>query len=173
MKFPIKWNEYTIRLKKPSDAKEHKKLMDSLIDENADIGSNKKESIKKYEQSISKAIKGKKNVSLVAFKNNKMVGGTGISLKNGKADHVGSYGISVLKTERGKGLGKKLTELIIELAKKKLKGLELIELEVFKRNVPAINLYTKIGFSIVAELHKTLKVNNEYFDEYIMHYWIK
>ena len=173
MKFPIKWNGYTIRPEKTSDAKGVKKLFDSLIIENADILRNKKDSLKVWQKKIQNALKEKKSTILVAIKGKEIVGATNIALNKGKASHVGEYGISISKNERAKGLGSKLTETVISYAKEKLKGLELITLHVFKRNTNTIKLYEKLGFKIVAELPKTIKVNNEYLNEYVMHLWIK
>ena len=49
---------------------------------------------------------------------------------------------------RGKGIAKKLLESIIDLNK------ENITLEVREDNIPAINLYKKMGFEIVSKREK-------------------
>lgn len=57
--------------------------------------------------------------------------------------------IAVADKHQGLGLGQALMELLIEGAK--LKGMEGIELHVFKHNRRAIALYRKLGFEIVGD----------------------
>ncbi len=57
--------------------------------------------------------------------------------------------IAVADDHQGLGLGQALMELLIEGAK--LKGMEGIELHVFKHNRRAITLYRKLGFEIVGD----------------------
>ncbi|MCS7187174.1 MAG: GNAT family N-acetyltransferase [Armatimonadetes bacterium] len=57
--------------------------------------------------------------------------------------------IAVADGHQGLGLGQALMELLIEGAK--LKGMEGIELHVFKHNRRAIALYRKLGFEIVGD----------------------
>jgi ribosomal protein S18 acetylase RimI-like enzyme len=58
--------------------------------------------------------------------------------------HVGHLGMGVLKTFRGKGLGRRLAEATIEKAR--ALGLEKIELSVYSSNDAAIALYRNLGF---------------------------
>ncbi|VVB75850.1 Mycothiol acetyltransferase [Candidatus Tiddalikarchaeum anstoanum] len=176
MKFPFKWNGYIIRSPKISDAKLAMNFINAFVEENADINMNKKTSLKNEKEWLKCIIsdyKKRKSVQLFAFNEKNIVGSTGINLKSFKQSHIGSYGITISKGERGKGLGKKLTELILKLAKERLKGLELVILEVFKRNKKAISMYKKFGFKTVATLKGTIKNKGKYFDEYIMHLWVK
>lgn len=57
--------------------------------------------------------------------------------------------IAVADSHQGLGLGRALMELLIEGAK--LKGMEGLELHVFKHNHRAILLYRKLGFKIVGD----------------------
>jgi ribosomal protein S18 acetylase RimI-like enzyme len=57
--------------------------------------------------------------------------------------------IAVADEHQGLGLGQALMELLIEGAK--LRGMEGIELHVFKHNHRAIALYRKLGFEIVGD----------------------
>lgn len=57
--------------------------------------------------------------------------------------------IAVADKYQGLGLGRALMELLIEGAK--LRGMEGIELHVFKHNRRAIALYRKLGFEVVGE----------------------
>ena len=58
--------------------------------------------------------------------------------------HVGSLGMGVIKSHRGRGIGKRLIEATIERAFEQ--GMTRIELEVFSSNTRAIQLYKKFGF---------------------------
>ena len=99
-------------------------------------------------------IRNRKGVNLMAFHGKLMVGGVSISLKPGIRRHDGSYGIVIAKDFRGIGLGKLLTKLVLQEAKKNLSGLKIVTLDVFKANKPAIKLYTKMGFKKYGELPK-------------------
>jgi len=58
--------------------------------------------------------------------------------------HAGRLGMGVEKELRGQGIGTRLLEECLGLAKRK--GLIRIELDVFSSNVPAIRLYRRFGF---------------------------
>lgn len=60
--------------------------------------------------------------------------------------------IVVRKSYRQQGVGQKLLEELIRLAKKT--GLETLDLEVNAMNFPAIHLYEKNGFEIIGRRSK-------------------
>lgn len=62
-----------------------------------------------------------------------------------KMNHVAVLGISMTSEWRGVGLGSALFEYMIDWAKSR-SNLEIITLEVFSENKPAIHLYEKYGF---------------------------
>lgn len=64
-------------------------------------------------------------------------------------DPVGVLGIQVLKTIRGRGLGKQLMSAILEDSMRY--GYHVIELGVLKSNNRAIGLYERFGFKVVSE----------------------
>lgn len=67
-------------------------------------------------------------------------------------------GIAVVEKEKGKGLGKKVMEnLLEEAAQKKYPS---INLSVDKDNTAAIALYKKYGFNIVEDLSPTVYLMN-------------
>ncbi len=172
---PIKYKDYIIRLPEISDAKALLNFSNDLVEENVDINRTKKSTLKeekKYIKTSLKNFKAKKGIVLSAFKGKIVVGDAGIYLNSGKQSHISGLGISVAKEERGKKLGLKLMKEVMKLAKKNLKGIECIQLGVFKRNKVAINLYKKLGFKKVAELPKQFKLNNKYYAEIMMNYWI-
>ena len=85
-------------------------------------------------------------IELVAVINNKIVGVAGIEAVGHKykVKHRAEFGISVLKEYCGLGIGEALSKACIECAKEA--GYAQLELNVVKDNIPAINLYKKLGF---------------------------
>ena len=90
-----------------------------------------------------------------------------INKKKGAESHVGVLGIAIRKEIRGRGIGKRLAELLIKEAKKHLK-IEIVELEVFAENKVAYNLYKKLGFKKAGVVRNGLKKNGKYFDRILM-----
>jgi RimJ/RimL family protein N-acetyltransferase len=158
-----------------SDLKNVKKFqnyINSLIKEDAKIILNKKETLKEEAEWIKNKIKKarkREDILLIAECDNKIIGTTNIELKEGRLDHIGEFGISILKGYRGIGLGGYLTGEIIKLAKEKLKAkLKIIRLFCFSNNKPAINLYKKFDFKIKARLPKQIQYKGKLVDELIM-----
>lgn len=178
MKLPLKLKEHSLTVRQPrmSDANELMSYYNSLVRENVDILSNKKVTLKEEREKLKKMmadIKAGKRVILIALRNKQVASMVDVGLLKGKSMHVGVLGISVARDYRGRGLGKKLMQLIIEFAQEKLKGLEVIELEVFRRNKPAIHLYKTMGFKKVGVRPKVMKSEGEYHDSIIMHKWLR
>lgn len=61
-----------------------------------------------------------------------------------RMSHRAELGITVLKSEWGKGLGNRLMETVIDYARGS--GIEIVELAVRSDNERAIRLYEKHGF---------------------------
>lgn len=93
-----------------------------------------------------KKITEHKSVQLFAFADKKLIGVSGISMKDKAEKHVGTFGITMAKDFRNKGIGRVLMEKVLQQAKKNLKGLKIIILGVFGNNPIAKNLYQKMGF---------------------------
>jgi len=62
---------------------------------------------------------------------------------------------------------------LIKLARKRMKGLEIIELEVFSRNKPAYHVYEKMGFRKVAVIPNKAKEKRNYVDSIVMQKYLK
>jgi RimJ/RimL family protein N-acetyltransferase len=60
--------------------------------------------------------------------------------------HVGSFGMSVHKKFRGRGVGKALLQTLLEWARRN-PLVEKVALAVFSTNTPALQLYGKAGFN--------------------------
>jgi RimJ/RimL family protein N-acetyltransferase len=81
--------------------------------------------------------------------------------------HMAVLGMSVGQAHRGKGVGDKLMSGLISWAER-VDDLKRIELWVFARNTPAINLYLKHGFKIEGKRTAAINKDGEYLDDYLM-----
>jgi len=165
-------NECFIRIRYPKfeDLEDMLKYVNSLVGEEVYINMQKK--IGKKEElefltDLLKNIENKEAVSLVVEVNGKVSGLANINKKRFAESHIGNFGIALRKEIRGKGIGKKLMELTIKEAVKNMKT-EIVELEVFAENKPAINLYKKSGFKKVGIIKKGLKKSGKYSDRILM-----
>jgi RimJ/RimL family protein N-acetyltransferase len=59
-------------------------------------------------------------------------------------------------------------EKAIQLARKRMRGLEMIQLKAFTYNERALELYRKLGFVEVGRIPRANKEGNEYFDDVLM-----
>ena len=75
-------------------------------------------------------------------------------------------GLYVKKEYRGQGLAKQLVEFILQYAKKK--KISQIYLGCNANNINAINLYKKFGFKVFATRPKYVRINNIFFDDFLM-----
>lgn len=74
--------------------------------------------------------------------------------------------IGIRRSFQGQGIGTKLLDKLDEWARKN--QVKRLELTVEVANIPAINLYKKQGFSIEGIKKKTMLVDGEFVDEYMM-----
>jgi len=171
----INGKKITIRKLSKTDLKNVKKFQDfinSLIEEEAEILFNTKISLKEEKKWLGEQlqrIKNHKRVFLLAERDNKVIGTTGVDLMRGRQNHVGGFGITIKKGYRGIGLGSYLIGEIIKLAKKGLKPKpKIIRLSVFPTNKPALALYKKFGFKKVAKIPKQIQCKGKLIDEIII-----
>ena len=111
-------------------------------------------------------------VVLGCFYKEKLIGLVNVDRDKSKRKrslHVGTFGISVEKELRGKGVGYELGKTIIEEAKKKIAGLKMIILDVYSLNTNAQNLYKKLGFKEAGRLPKQILYHGFYIDEIKMY----
>lgn len=94
----------------------------------------------------------------------RLAGRININLEPGLQQHLGELGISVCQNYRNLGLGTALIDLTIEVAKRWLPNLELIQLTTFSTNHRALHLYQKLGFREFGRLPKGVKREGQYQD---------
>lgn len=176
-KMKIKKNEEEIevvfRLPKKSDTKKLMKCINSLVEERAMIAQMKKVTLteeKEYLKKMLSNIKEGKEILVVVESQDKIIGSSSLSLgKKGLVhEHVAGFGIVLIKGYRGLGIGKKLMDLMINLARKKLNA-EILTLSVFEKNKNAKQLYKDLGFKIYGKLPRSIKARNRYDTEIMMY----
>ncbi len=84
-----------------------------------------------------------------------------------KFRHCGEFGISVLKEYWGNGIGKELTNRMIQWSKAN-PALKKINLHVNIENKVAIEIYNKIGFRQEGLLSKDFYCDNRFVDTLLM-----
>ena len=103
------------------------------------------------------------------YDGDRLVGNASLScvMERKKTLHRATFGMAILKSEWGQGLGKKILSELITFAKQA--GYEVLELEVAADNTSAVNLYKKMGFVVYGERPLSLKLKNgNYYDELLM-----
>ena len=104
---------------------------------------------------------------LGAFKDGDLAGVAGFAIQQGqKRAHKGLlWGMYVRPSARTGGIGRRLIEAIVEVARPHV---ELIQLTVVRENIRARRLYASLGFVDYGLETKALKQGGRYFDEYLM-----
>jgi ribosomal protein S18 acetylase RimI-like enzyme len=108
-----------------------------------------------------------KNHIFGVFVHDVLVAGGGFyALTASKTKHRGVvWGVYTQPAYRGKGYARLLLKEIIADAKKHVSQLHL---SCITTNAPAITLYKQLGFRIYAQEPKSLKVGDQFFDDYLM-----
>jgi ribosomal protein S18 acetylase RimI-like enzyme len=155
-----------IRLLTPSDAIAYRNVrLDGLERDSAAFSSTlARESAMPLDWFVERIVKG--NV-FGAFDESALVGVAGYWPQQGaKVCHkAGLWGMYVRQAARGRGLGERLIEAIVEHATGRV---ELLQLGVASDNAAAIRLYQKAGFSEYGREMKALKQDGRYVDELLM-----
>lgn len=84
------------------------------------------------------------SVMLVAKQNGRIIGSASLNRLPRRMKHRGDFSVSVLKEYWNRGIGRRLTEGIIDFAREN--GFSVIDLQVRSDNAAAIHLYEKLGF---------------------------
>ena len=116
---------------------------------------------------IASYLSNKDDLFIGAFSEHEIVGF--LSAKRGsfrRIRHSAYIVIGIRQAFQRQGIGSKLFDKLDEWARKN--QLKRLELTVEVSNTPAINLYEKQGFSIEGIKRKTMLVDSEFVDEYMM-----
>lgn len=109
------------------------------------------------------------NLMLLAFLNGKYIGNCSLmGNAPSRYRHRASVGIALFQAYTGMGIGRKMLELLCEIAKEK--GIEQLELEVVADNDRAIALYKKIGFEKMGTFPHNMKVHTQMHIGWLKYY---
>jgi RimJ/RimL family protein N-acetyltransferase len=157
---------------KKTDARLLMEFINAFVDEpRSGLLINRKGTLKEEQAWLKQtleSIKNRKTVMLTVEFEGKLVGNCDLRRLTWKSSHVADLGIAISKEMRGKGIGEALVKKTIELAKKRMRGLELVTLKTFEYNKSAQGLYKKVGFFEVGRIPMGNKEGDEYFDDLIM-----
>ncbi len=113
------------------------------------------------------------SVQLLVFCGEKLVGISGIEMKEKIEKHIGEFGISIAKDFRGEGIGSILMQCVLNEAKNNLSELKIIILGIFANNDLAKDMYKKFGFLEYGNLPSGIKLENGYVDHVYMYKVVK
>ena len=109
----------------------------------------------------------REEIRLIAIDDSQIVGWCDIETNDREGfSHSGKLGMGVLKEYRGQGLGTKLLEDTLSVAKGR--GLERVELDVYASNSTAISLYEKFKFQVEGRKRMARKLDRTYDDIIVM-----
>ncbi len=170
--------EEGIKIKRFSkkDKKRAKDFLDFsnlLAEEDLMLAENRKKTLTEEKKRLERKTKGigeKKEVFLFVEQEGQIAGTVSVKLHTDAKSHIAEIsGLTVGKEHRRKGIGKHLIKEAISAAKKELRYKpKALRLSVFANNVPAIRLYEKVGFRVVARIPKQLRYKKRLIDEVIM-----
>ncbi len=144
-------------------------LINSLVEEEADILRTEKVSREEEIDWISKtlaSIEKDDAFYLVAEVDGKVIASSDIHPCVGFARHVGVLGIIIRNGFRDVGIGTEMMITLIERAREM--GLKVLTLSVFASNKRAIHVYERVGFTVTGRVPKKFFKGGEYIDELIM-----
>lgn len=125
--------------------------------------------IKEEEDFVAKFLEDDTSIMISVFEGETLVGNASLTcvLDKKKTRHRATFGIAILKSAWGQGLGYKVMSELITFSKKA--GYEQIELETVTTNTSAVSLYKKLGFIVYGERPQAFKLKNgNYSDELLM-----
>lgn len=105
-------------------------------------------------------------IMLIARENAKIVGVSSLNRLPRRMSHRGDFGVSVVKSHWNRGIGSRLLENILALAKEN--GFEIIDLQVRSDNAAAIHLYEKYGFQKLCTYPAFFKIETQPVDFELM-----
>jgi ribosomal protein S18 acetylase RimI-like enzyme len=121
---------------------------------------------------LDKMLKGK-TVQLLAFCDDVLVGVSSIDFLDRVEQHTGVFGITVIKSFRGKGIGALLMREVFRETAKVRPSLEIVTLWVFANNNLAIRMYEGFGFQEYGRLPRGIKLEHGYVDRISMYKSLK
>ena len=161
--------EVVLRTPKWEDLDDLLALINSLVDERADVIRSEKVSREEEIDWLSKVLcrlEKDEAFYMVAEVGGKVVGVSEINRGGGYERHVGVIGIAIRSEFRDLGIGAEMMEVLVEQGRKI--GLKILTLSAFASNKRAIHVYEKAGFVQTGAIPKKHFKEGKYIDELIM-----
>ena len=145
-------------------------LINSLVEEGADIEYDTKKTREEEVDWLSRAIaqleKGNR-LHMVAEVEGKVIASCGITKRRFTCEnHVGDLGILIKSGYRDIGIGSEMMKTLIDQAR--VMRLKILSLTVFATNKRAIHVYEKVGFKEIGRIPKGIFRNGKYIDRVMM-----
>lgn len=103
---------------------------------------------------------------LGAFRGTDIAGTAALGFGTGKRAHIGMlWGMYVRSMARKQGVGRRLVQSIVDIAREKV---EVVQLVVVSVNAAALHLYESAGFELYGLEKKALCLDGRYYDEILM-----
>ena len=161
--------EVVLRTPKWEDLDDFLALINSLVDEKAEIARTEKVSREEEIDWLSKVLsrlEKDETFYLVAEVGGKVVAVSEISKRSGYEKHVGVIGIAIRNEFRDLGIGTEMIKTLVKQAQEI--GLKVLTLTAFASNKRAIRVYEKVGFVQTGRVPKKHFKDGKYIDEIIM-----
>ncbi len=129
--------------------------------------------VEKEKEWVKNHAEGDGKLLVVAEVNGEIVGSA--DMHNGerkRIQHVGTFGITVLKDYRDLGIGRALVQTLLDFAAAQ-PVIEKVAMGVFSNNTRALNLYKKLGFIEEGRKVKEIKIGHDnYVDMILLHKFV-
>ena len=159
----------TIRTALPSDAEALAAYIAAIVAERSPVlfAREAPPTLEQVAKMIARNAADERSALFVAVENGAVLGMLDFSpLARPQQRHVGSFGMSVVRSARGRGIGSRLLRALYAFAKEH--GYRKLELEVFATNGPAIVLYESHGFVHEGRRRGAVMVGEETVDLLLM-----
>ncbi len=147
--------------------------INKLVDEDAFLLVDKKYSLTEemeWKRRMLEEADHNQSITLIALDGERVIASLQARRDRMKEINNVSFGIAIAKEFRGAGLGETLLRMLIEETKKKMKPKNMY-ITYIDGNVPAANLYRKLGFKkIIGRFPKWVKHKGRYLDKIILLY---
>jgi len=161
--------EVILRTPTLEDTDDLMELLNSFVEENAEIASTTKvtrDQEAKFVSRIITKLERDELFFLVAEVGGKVIASADIRILHGDERHVGVLGAGVGRDLRGLGIGTQMMNTLIDQAA--ALGLKVLTMQVFATNKRAIHVYEKVGFVQTGRIPKKHYRDGRYIDEVIM-----
>ncbi len=159
-----------LRVPRLEDVDDLLELINSLVDESAEISINEKVTSRDAEidwlSRVLADLERGEEFFMVAEVDGRVVASSSLDRLRGYQKHVGVIGIVIKKGFRELGIGTGMMQALVEQARGM--GLKVLTLSAFATNERAIHVYEKVGFVQTGRIPRKHFKDGRYIDEVIM-----